>query len=110
MPNPRVNPVVLLSPVEDGYVAFDPVADRLHQLNPVAALLTELCDGSRSVAEISAMAEPFLPPGEGEAVAKWVTQATEAGLLTDADLSGRAGELTAAELLKLTKRLRAEGK
>ena len=110
MSNPRVHPAVLLSPVEDGYVAYDPVQDRLHQLNPVAALLTELCDGSRSLAEIGALAEPFLPPGEGEAVAKWVAQATEAGLLT-ADAGGTAaGELSAAELLKLSKRLREKGK
>ena len=27
----------------------------LHQLNPVAALITELCDGSRSVEEIRAL-------------------------------------------------------
>ncbi len=111
MSNPRVNPVVLLAPVEDGYVAYDPVADRLHQLNPVAALLTELCDGSRSIAEIGALAEPFLPPGEGEAVAKWVAQATEAGLLGDSAGDGAAvRELSAAELSALTKRLRAQGK
>jgi predicted TPR repeat methyltransferase len=111
MSNPRVNPAVLLSPVEDGYVAYDPVADRLHQLNPVAALLTELSDGSRSVAEIGALAEPFLPPGEGEAVAKWVAQAIEAGLLSDGDGAGAAaGDLSGAELSKLTRRLREQGK
>src|SRR6266699_5748647 len=43
MPNPKLAPVILLSPVENGYVAYDPVADRLHHLNPVAALLAELC-------------------------------------------------------------------
>ncbi|MBV9548754.1 MAG: methyltransferase domain-containing protein [Alphaproteobacteria bacterium] len=110
MSNPKVHPAVLLSPVEDGYVAYDPVADRLHQLNPVAALLTELCDGSRSVAEVAELASPFLPEGETEAVAKWVAQATEAGLLTDAAGDGAAGELSAAELFKLTKRLREQGK
>jgi hypothetical protein len=46
MSNPRLNPVILLSPVETGYVAYDPVRDYLHELNPVAALLTELCDGN----------------------------------------------------------------
>jgi predicted TPR repeat methyltransferase len=110
MSNPRVHPAVLLSPVEDGYVAYDPVQDKLHQLNPVAALLTELCDGSRSVEDVTALAEPFLPPGEAEAVTKWVAQATEAGLLTDGTgEAAAAGELTAAELLKLTKRLRMNG-
>ena len=42
MPNPIVNPAILMSPVENGYVAYDPVLDRLHQLNPMAALLAEL--------------------------------------------------------------------
>ena len=102
---------MLLSPVEDGYVAYDPVADRLHQLNPIAALLTELCDGSRSVPEIITLAEPFLPPGETEAVAKWVAQAREAGLLTDGgdNAVAAARELTAEELLTLTRRLRERG-
>ena len=111
MSNPKVHPAILLSPVENGYVAYDPVRDELHQLNPVAALLTELCDGSRSVAEITTLAEPFLPPGESESVARWVAQATTAGLLTDAD--GQAaghGELSAAELANLTVRLREWGK
>ena len=27
MPNPKLAPVILLSPVENGYVAYDPVAD-----------------------------------------------------------------------------------
>lgn len=111
MSNPRVHPAVLLSPVEDGYVAYDPVTDQLHQLNPVAALLTELSDGTRSLEEITALAEPFLPPGETAAVGKWVTQAMEAGLLTDgAAGAAGAGELTAQALLELTKRLRAQGK
>ena len=54
-PIPPSIPVILLSPVEGGYVAYDPALDQLHQLNPVAALLTELCDGSRSVEEIRAL-------------------------------------------------------
>jgi predicted TPR repeat methyltransferase len=109
MSNPRVHPAVLLSPVEGGYVAYDPVADRLHQLNPVAALLTELCDGSRSVEEVALLAEPFLPEGEKGAVAQWVTQATEAGLLTTEGGQAAAGELSAEALAKLTKRLRERG-
>jgi tetratricopeptide (TPR) repeat protein len=111
MTNPRVNPAVLLSPVQDGYVAYDPVADQLHQLNPVAALLTELCDGSRSVEAVAELAAPFLPQGAGDAVGEWVAQALEAGLLITADgARAGAGELPAAELLKLAKRLREQGK
>src|SRR3569833_275942 len=111
MSNPRVHPAVLLSPVEDGYVAYDPVGDQLHQLNAVAALLAELCDGSRSVADVTELATPFLPEGQGAAVGQWVTQALEAGLLTDsAGDASEARELSAKELSELTKRLRAQGK
>jgi predicted TPR repeat methyltransferase len=111
MSNPRVHPAVLLAPVEDGYVAYDPGEDRLHHLNPVAALLTELFDGSRSVADVTALALPFLPEGQGEAVSQWVAQAKEAGLLTDAaGEAAEAKELSAKELSELAKRLRAQGK
>ena len=58
MSNPVINPVILLSPVENGYVAYDPASDRLHHLNPVAALIAELCDGSRGVEDIRALAGP----------------------------------------------------
>src|SRR4051812_18938488 len=111
MPNPKVNPTMLISPVEDGYVAYDPVLDRLHQLNPVAALLTELSDGSRSLDDITALAEPFLPPGESAAVARWIAQAREAGLLVDGtDQAAAPRELSPDELSQLTKRLREQGK
>ena len=106
----RVHPAVLLSPVEEGYVAYDPATDQLHQLNPVAALLAELCDGSRGVVEITELASPFLPPGETGAVANWITQATEAGLLTTDAGATSAGELSTDELFKLSKRLREKGK
>jgi hypothetical protein len=52
MANPKIHPAILLSPVENGYVAYDPASDKLHQLNPMAALLAELSDGTRSVEEI----------------------------------------------------------
>ena len=50
--NPRLHPAILISPVEGGYVAYDPGTDKLHQLNPTAALIVELCDGSRSASDI----------------------------------------------------------
>ena len=110
MPNPRVNPVVLLSPVDDGYVAFDPTLDRLHQLNPVAALLTELCDGSRSVDDIRDLAAPLIPEGQSSEVDRWVDQGIKAGLLVwEGSASAAAGELSAAELSTLTRRLKEAG-
>ena len=56
-----------ISPVEDGAIIHDREADRVHYLNPTAALVLELCDGSSDAAEIArllqghfALAEPPL--------------------------------------------------
>jgi hypothetical protein len=61
--NPMLESEILLSPVENGYVAYDPVFDRLHQLNPIAALVIELCDGSRSIESIRELTAPLMPEG-----------------------------------------------
>src|ERR1700744_587284 len=81
MSHPRINPVVLLSPVEDGYIAYDPVLDRLHQLNPVAALLLELSDGSRGVDEIRALVGPLVENGKESEIDRWVEDGLKVGLL-----------------------------
>ena len=110
MPNPRISPVVLLSPVEEGYVAYDPALDRLHQLNPTAALIAELCDGSRSVDEIRDLAGPLLPKGKTGEIDRWIDDAIRAGLLLwegSASAGGRA--FSASELSPITKRLKENG-
>jgi len=109
MANPTVNPVILLSPVEGGYVAYDPAQDHLHQLNPVAALITELCDGTKSIQEISDLVGPLAP--ETAAIAEWVDQGMKAGLLVwQGSEPAARRELSAVELSSLTKRLREAGK
>lgn len=111
MPNPTVNPVILLSPVEGGYVAYDPALDNLHQLNPIAALIAELCDGSKSVDEITALIRPLAPDQEPDAIARWIDEGMKAGLLVwEGSEPAARRELTASELLTLTKRLREAGK
>lgn len=111
MANPTVNPVILLSPVEDGYVAYDPARDHLHQLNPVAALITELCDGTKSVEEISDLVGQLAPEGNSASIAEWIGQGMTAGLLVWAGSEPAARrELSAAELYDLAKRLRDAGK
>ena len=111
MTNPTVNPVILLSPVDGGYVAYDPAQDNLHQLNPIAALITELCDGTRSIEEISALVGPLAPEGESAGIARWIDEGMKAGLLVwEGSEPAARRELSAAELFKLTKRLREAGK
>jgi predicted TPR repeat methyltransferase len=111
MPNPIVNPAVLISPVESGYVAYDPVADRLHQLNSTAALLAELCDGSRSGDEIRQLVTPILPEGKAGEVDRWIEEAIKAGLLVwHGTTSAQHREFTPAELFTFVKRLKEYGK
>jgi predicted TPR repeat methyltransferase len=111
MPNPIVNPTILLSPVEDGYVAYDPSSDRLHHLNPIAALLAELSDGSRSVDEIRQLTAPLMPEGKGCEVDRWVDEGIKAGLLVwRGSESASHREFTAAELCDLAQRLKRLGK
>jgi len=112
MHNPALNPAVRLSPVENGYVAYDTAADRLHELNPVAALIVELCDGSRTIEEVRELVKPVMPEGaREEEVDRWIKEGMQAGLFTfsNGDSAARQ-ELSAEELTKLAKRLRERGK
>jgi predicted TPR repeat methyltransferase len=111
MPNPIINPAILLSPVESGYVAYDPIGDRLHELNPMGALIAELCDGTRSVEDIRALVRPLVPDGKLSEIDRWIDQAVGAGLLAWAgDATSNARELSVDELSQLAKRLRDLGK
>ena len=68
MQNPALNPAIQLIQTENGYAAYDSTTDKLHELNPTASLIVELCDGSRSVEEICAFLEPMLPEASAEGV------------------------------------------
>ncbi len=113
MQKPMVHPAVLLSPAADGYVAYDTASDQLHQLNQTAALIIELCDGSRAVDEISKITSSVLPGAEGN-VSRWIEQAGAAGLLIEAECETNSGgpvkSLSADELADLASRLRDHGK
>jgi predicted TPR repeat methyltransferase len=111
MSNPALNPSVLISPVADGYLAYDPRLDRLHQLNAVAALIAELCNGTRTVAEISGLVAPLLPEGAAGGVERWIEAATREGLIvTGGGTETTPRELSPQELGKLAERLRSHGK
>jgi hypothetical protein len=40
---------------EDGLIIFDPREDMVHHLNPTAAIIFDLCDGSRDLDTIAAL-------------------------------------------------------
>lgn len=106
-----LNPVVLVSPHSEGYVAYDTATNRLHQLNPTAALLVELCDGSRTAEEVLVLAAPLLPPDSAGAVRAWLENAVEEEVLVqreEAELQ-TVQELAAEDLAELADRLRENG-
>ena len=55
-----LNPSVLLATSPDGYLAYDADGNRLHRLNPTAALIAELCEEPRTREQIIDAVEPFL--------------------------------------------------
>ena len=51
---PRRVAGVELSEVTDGFLVYQPERDRVHYLNPTAAILLEICDGTLAAAELPA--------------------------------------------------------
>ena len=107
---PRIKSGVLLAPVEDGYVAYDPVLDHLHHLNPVAALIAELCDGKRTLSDISRIIETLTPSAKQPEIEQWIQEALDAGLLSLDASAGHCREFSAQELCSIAARLWQNGK
>jgi len=53
-----------ISPVADGYVVYHPGRDRVHHLNPTAALVLELCTGGNTATDIGAALRAVFGPGK----------------------------------------------
>jgi len=53
--NPRRVDGLEVTPVEDGFMIYQPDQDRVHYLNHTAVLVLELSNGRRSSAEIAAL-------------------------------------------------------
>jgi predicted TPR repeat methyltransferase len=76
----------------------------------MGALIAELCDGSRSVEEICALAGPLMPEERSGEIDGWMRDAIEAGLLVWGDGARvTPRELTAEELNGLADKLRGNG-
>jgi hypothetical protein len=72
-----------INPAEDGFIIYQPELDRVHFLNPTAVLILELCDGSRSVAEIQGLVQEAygLPEAPVQAVDEALEKMKNEGLL-----------------------------
>jgi predicted TPR repeat methyltransferase len=104
-----LNRHVFLFAAEDGYVAYDSSADRLHQFNPLASLIVELCDGSRTSDDIIELVQPFVPTESAPEIAAWIGQAMDAGVLVEA-APGQANEPSVKELTNLAHRMNDTGR
>jgi len=57
---PRIAQDLDINEVEDGLIVYQESTERVHHLNPTAAIVFQLCDGSRDATEIaSVVAELF---------------------------------------------------
>ncbi len=66
---PTARQDVVFRQLDDDWVIFDPVADRLHSLNLTAALIWSHLTGELAVDEIAdAVGASFDPPVEGSAI------------------------------------------
>jgi hypothetical protein len=54
-PNPIRSEGLEIDEADDGLVVFDPREDMVHHLNPSAAIIFDLCDGSRDPDAIAAL-------------------------------------------------------
>src|ERR1700704_2338705 len=81
--NPRLlrNPLIALAPADDGYLAYDDARHRLHRLNPTAALIVELSDGTRTASELISDLAPLVDGDAGAGCAAWIDHALEEDLL-----------------------------
>ncbi len=111
MIKPCLNHSVLLSPISDGYVAYDTEEDQLHKLNPIASLIIEMCDGSRSIDEIETMLKAFVPHGDTDVVRDWIVEAINTELLvSNQEKTMAQREMSSEQLSKLAGKLRENGK
>ncbi|MFM8952725.1 MAG: methyltransferase [Planctomycetaceae bacterium] len=104
---PLLKPTVLLATGDDGYVAYDMAGERLLRLNPLAALMAELADGSRSCEDIVEIASPLTDDSGRTACAAWLGDSIRDGLLVDAESTPLPELPTAAALRRLSKELRS---
>jgi predicted TPR repeat methyltransferase len=102
----RVNPSVVICFSEGGCLAYNIDSNELRRLNPAAALMVELCDGSRSGEEILATIGPLMGEGGIGGCAAWLDEARSQKLIIDGNPSASEIPMTASRLSELSKALR----
>jgi hypothetical protein len=74
-----------LSAVTDGFLVYQPERDRVHYLNPTAALLLEICDGSLAAGDLPPLIAAAFSLGAAprDEVAACLSKLLAEGLLAD---------------------------
>jgi len=83
-------PSIVTAPAHDGYLAYHVTTGRLHHLNPTAALVLEVCDGSRGLPEIEKALRPLVGESRWPACRDWIDAAVGEGLFVHS--SGEGGD------------------
>jgi predicted TPR repeat methyltransferase len=87
--------------VEDGYLAYSASGGVMHELNPVGALIVELCDGTRTEEEIAGLAAGAVPGEKPEAaVMQFIAEGLANGLLVEGEGTAQAARFMDAEELR----------
>lgn len=103
----RPAPSLVTAPVDDGYLAYDVGTGRMHHLNAAAALVFELCNGSRGRPEIEGALGPVVGAA-WSACRAWLDAAMADGLIVEgAGAPVDARLATAASLAALGSDLQA---
>ncbi len=109
---PGISSSIRITPIEEGYLALDTKEDRVFQLNPLAALIFELCNGRRTVKEIIdtfyALFDDAVCSSDG--ILDWLLEADQGGLVScDPAETAPPEELDGDELDFLAWRLNQRG-
>jgi len=81
--NPKQIVGLDIDQTDEGYIIYEPDNDRVHYLNPTAALILELCNGTNSVTGIAELLQHAykLPELPMQTVQDVLTQMKDEGLL-----------------------------
>jgi predicted TPR repeat methyltransferase len=101
------NSACAFAPLEDAYLVYNTATRQLHRLNPAAALILELCDGTRHTATICSEVAALLGPDGDKLCTEWIQSALAQHLVLPP--SDAATRRSSASFALLAQDLRRDG-
>jgi len=74
---------ILVLTVPGGYAAYDVRSRVMHKLNPTAALIVELADGTRTISDIIETISSVIGREKATRSERWITRACEQKMLVE---------------------------